>query len=128
MSNEVSKQKKAYKKLTKKTVDGKITPIIPQPDTSKWVTLLDGSKVDLNNMRELRNVVEELLQNLSMVCECVDIVNETCHIALNNAGVAAVNGDFSNPSIKKARAVMFITDLIYSIQLYLESGMAQLVR
>ena len=78
--------------------------------------------MNLNNMRELKNVVERLTSDLTMLDLCEKESRKTLDTRLHNIGVEAVNGRLDIQSISEANAAMYMHDLIIAIQSYIEEG------
>ena len=76
--------------------------------------------MNLNNMRELKNVVERLTSDLTMLDLCEKESRNTLDIRLHNIGVKAVNDRLDAQSISEANAAMYMHDLIIAIQSYIE--------
>ena len=78
--------------------------------------------MNLNNMRELKNVVERLASDLSMLSLCEKEARRNLDIKLHNVGIDVVNSRLNISSIQETNAAVYVHDLICAIQSYVEDG------
>lgn len=78
--------------------------------------------VDLNKMRELKNVVTELVNNPQLAEMCYRLSDKDMQMHIHNAGISAIYGKMDSDDIHKARAAMYLNDLIHAITCYIEDG------
>lgn len=78
--------------------------------------------MNINEMRELKNVVEHIMANPDLAEQIYEIANEMFRYKINNAGIDAIDGEYESKAIKEARASLYLYDLIHSITMYMEDG------
>lgn len=82
----------------------------------------EAKTVDLNKMRELKNVVTELVNNPQLAEMCYRLSNESMEMYIHNAGICAIYGETDSKEIQKAKTAMYLKDLIHAITCYIEDG------
>lgn len=85
-----------------------------------------GEKMkDLNEMRELRTVVSFLLENPDMAKLCHKIAIEGLEFFIHNCGNTVIrNGTINETELKNGKAATYLSDLIYTICMYIDDGNA----
>lgn len=84
-------------------------------------------KLTLDQMRELRNVVNMLANNPEILEAARYSANEQKDILINNLGIHVAHSGINNVSEKEviqARGAIAMVDLLDAISLYLEDGNA----
>lgn len=79
---------------------------------------------NINEMRELKNVVNQLMsESDSFINEVVKIAREESNMYIHNLGNSVVvTGSLNNMEYNKAKASRYIYDLIHAINSYKEDG------
>lgn len=77
---------------------------------------------NLNDMRELKNVVNQIMSDKNLALEVYKEARELFEMKLHNAGLDAIRGNYNSTSINEARAARYLEDLIHAIIMYMEDG------
>lgn len=73
-------------------------------------------------MRELKNVVERLASDSSLLELCMKVSRENLDMKVHNAGISAIHGNYESKDISEAKASVYISDLVHAIQCFVEDG------
>lgn len=76
--------------------------------------------MNLNEMRELKNIVNHLCDNPDLLDNCVKMANYDLEIKIHNARISAIHGNTNDCNITDAKCAMYIHDLLLAIKLYME--------
>lgn len=77
---------------------------------------------NLNEMRELKNVVSQLMDNPEIAEACYKIANRNSDTYIHNIGVSAINNSISHKELQEAKAARYLLDLAHAICCYIEDG------
>jgi len=77
---------------------------------------------NLNEMRELKNVVEQIMSDKDLAKEIYNEADKLLEMKLHNAGLSAVRGNYNSKDIQEARAAYYLQDLIHAVIIYMEDG------
>lgn len=77
---------------------------------------------DLNHMRELSNVVNQLMDNPDMAEICFKLASDNLEFYTHNIGNSAIRGSITDKEINEGKASVYLADLIHSICMFIEDG------
>ena len=78
--------------------------------------------VNLNEMRELKNVVAQIMSDKELAQSIQAEADKLMDIKLHNAGLDAISGEYDTANIRSAKAAYYLSGLISSIVFYMEDG------